>query len=98
MRDRVQRPIPPRTQMLARGSHDLRTPPAPVKLALELIGGTPTTAELKSDVAEMERLVNLYLDFARGEGTETPVDTDIALLIEDLAAGRGGGGPPVAGD
>jgi two-component system osmolarity sensor histidine kinase EnvZ len=34
----------------------------------------------------MERLVNVYLDFARGEGTETIVATDIALLIEDVAA------------
>ena len=44
------------------------------------------SAELNSDVAEMERLVNSYLDFARGEGTEIPVETDIGLLIEDMAA------------
>jgi len=31
-------------------------------------------------------MVHGYLDFVRGEGTEVPVDTDISLLLEDLAA------------
>ena len=44
----------------------------------------------------MERLVNGYLDFARGEGTETPVETDIALLIEDVAAAARRDGTPLA--
>lgn len=86
MRDRIQRQIRQRTEMLAGVSHDLRTPLTRMKLALALMQDDPVVAELKSDVADMERLVNLYLDFARGEGTESPVETDIGLLIEDLAA------------
>jgi two-component system osmolarity sensor histidine kinase EnvZ len=86
MRDRLQRQIRQRTQMLAGVSHDLRTPLTRMKLALELLGGDPAVAELKSDVAEMEHMVHDYLDFARGEGTEASVETDISLLIEDLAA------------
>jgi two-component system, OmpR family, osmolarity sensor histidine kinase EnvZ len=86
MRDRIQRQIRQRTEMLAGVSHDLRTPLTRMKLELELLGDNPIVAELKSDVIEMERLVQLYLDFARGEGTETPVETDLAPLIEDLAA------------
>ncbi len=86
MRDRIQRQIRQRTEMLAGVSHDLRTPLTRMKLALALVKDDPVTAELKSDVADMERLVNLYLDFARGEGTETPVETDIGQLVEDLAA------------
>jgi two-component system osmolarity sensor histidine kinase EnvZ len=98
MRDRIQRQIRQRTEMLAGVSHDLRTPLTRMKLALELMDGSPAAAELKSDVAEMERLVNLYLDFARGEGTETPVETDIALLIEELAAATRRDGTPLAVD
>jgi two-component system osmolarity sensor histidine kinase EnvZ len=86
MRDRIQRQIGQRTQMLAGVSHDLRTPLTRMKLALELLGGDPAVEELRSDVAEMEHMVNGYLDFVRGEGTEAPVDTDIALLLEDIAA------------
>jgi two-component system osmolarity sensor histidine kinase EnvZ len=86
MRDRLQRQVRQRTQMLAGVSHDLRTPLTRMKLALELLGNDPTVGELKSDVAEMEHMVHGYLDFVRGEGTETSVETDISLLIEDLAA------------
>jgi two-component system osmolarity sensor histidine kinase EnvZ len=57
-----------------------------MKLALELLRDDPAARELKSDVAEMERMVHGYLDFARGEGTEAPVETDISLLLEDIAA------------
>jgi two-component system, OmpR family, osmolarity sensor histidine kinase EnvZ len=96
MRERIRRQIRQRTEMLAGVSHDLRTPLTRMKLGLEMLGGNPAVAELKSDVAEMERLVNLYLDFARGEGTETPVDTDIALLIEDVVAAMRREGAPLS--
>jgi two-component system, OmpR family, osmolarity sensor histidine kinase EnvZ len=96
MRDRIQRQIRQRTQMLAGVSHDLRTPLTRMKLALELLHADPAVAELKSDVGEMERMVNGYLDFARGEGTETPVETDISLLLEDVAAGIRREGTPLS--
>ncbi len=86
MRERIQRQIRQRTQMLAGVSHDLRTPLTRMKLALEILGEDPVVEELKSDVAEMEHMVHGYLDFVRGEGTEAPVETDVALLLEDVAA------------
>jgi len=86
MRDRIQRQLRQRTQMLAGVSHDLRTPLTRMKLALELLRDDPAVEELKSDVAEMERMVHGYLDFVRGEGTEVSVETDISLLLEDVAA------------
>jgi two-component system osmolarity sensor histidine kinase EnvZ len=96
MRDRIQRQIRQRTQMLAGVSHDLRTPLTRMKLALELLREDPAIEELKSDVAEMEHMVHGYLDFARGEGTEEPVETDISLLIEDIAAAMRREGTPLS--
>jgi two-component system osmolarity sensor histidine kinase EnvZ len=86
MRDRIQRQIRQRTQMLAGVSHDLRTPLTRMKLALEILGDDPAVDELKSDVAEMEHMVLGYLDFARGDGSEMAVETDLSLLLEDVAA------------
>ena len=47
-------------------------------------------------MAEMEHMVHGYLDFARGEGTEEPVETDISLLIEDIAAAMRREGTPLS--
>jgi two-component system, OmpR family, osmolarity sensor histidine kinase EnvZ len=96
MRDRIQRQIRQRTQMLAGVSHDLRTPLTRMKLALELLGDDPAVEELKSDVAEMEHMVHGYLDFARGEGAEEPVETDVSLLIEEIAAAMRREGTPLS--
>jgi two-component system osmolarity sensor histidine kinase EnvZ len=85
MRDRIQRQISQRTEMLAGVSHDLRTPLTRMKLALALLDEGLAVDELKSDVADMEKMVQGYLDFARGEGAEAPVDTDLTILLEEIA-------------
>jgi two-component system osmolarity sensor histidine kinase EnvZ len=70
--------------MLAGVSHDLRTPLTRMKLQLEMMEGEDVL-ELKNDLADMEKMINAYLQFARGEGAEEPVRVDLKLLVEQAA-------------
>lgn len=84
MRERLQRQIQQRTEMLAGVSHDLRTPLTRMKLQLALLGNKPEAKDLAADVAEMEQMVEEYLAFARGEGTEQAVSVNLPDLLEDV--------------
>jgi len=87
MRIRLRRSIQQRTEMLAGVSHDLRTPLTRMKLSLALLPESPETKELSDDVTDMERMIEGYLAFARGEGDEEPTPTDLSEILEDVAAG-----------
>ena len=86
MRERILRQISQRTDMLAGVSHDLRTPLTRMKLQLEMLGDDNGVEGLKADITEMEHMLDGYLAFARGEGTEKPVATDLTSLLEEAAA------------
>ena len=86
MRERIQRQIDQRTDMLAGVSHDLRTPLTRMRLQLALFDGVEGTDELSEDVDEMEHMLEGYLAFARGEGTETPVATNLTELLGGVVA------------
>jgi two-component system, OmpR family, osmolarity sensor histidine kinase EnvZ len=92
MKNRIQRQIAQRTAMLAGVSHDLRTPLTRMKLQLEMIPEDAGALALKQDVHDMERMLEGYLAFARGEGTEKPEPCDLGALLGDVVrqAGRNG--------
>ena len=82
MRSRIERHIDQRTLMLSGVSHDLRTPLTRMKLALSMAEEGEETEALRRDVVEMERMLDSFLDFARGTAGEDAVRADPA----DLAA------------
>jgi len=81
MRDRIQRHITQRTEMLAGVSHDLRTPLTRMKLQLEMASETSGLTNLKDDLSEMEIMLCGYLDFAKGEGGEKQVLTNLGNML-----------------
>lgn len=87
MRERLQRQISQRTEMLAGVSHDLRTPLTRMKLALDMLEPSPEVDELNADVAEMETMIEAYLAFARGEGGESIGPTDLERILREAVAG-----------
>jgi two-component system osmolarity sensor histidine kinase EnvZ len=69
----VRELIDARTTLLAGVSHDLRTPLARMRLALEMLTLRPDPAllaRLESDIEEMNGLIGQLLDLARGVGGE----------------------------
>lgn len=84
MRTRIQRQISQRTEMLAGVSHDLRTPLTRLKLQLAMLGDTPDTQAMKSDICEMENMIDGYLNFVRGDGREASQVTNLGELLAQI--------------
>lgn len=90
MRTRIERQIEQRTLMLSGVSHDLRTPLTRLKLALSFLPEDDETGAMQADVAQMERLVDEFLAFVRGDATEGEEEADLEALLEGLARREGG--------
>ena len=86
MRERINRQIRQRTDMLSGVSHDLRTPMTRIKLQLAMLPDSPEIEDLKSDLTEMEQMIEGYLTFARGDGDEKSVETDLSDVIAESVA------------
>ena len=69
MKERIERQINHRTEMLAGVSHDLRTPLTRMKLQLEM-SKDKELKQMKEDLKDMENMINSYIDFARGDAKE----------------------------
>jgi two-component system osmolarity sensor histidine kinase EnvZ len=81
MKNRIQRHIDQRTAMLASVSHDLRTPLTRLKLELALAEPSKRIEAMKSDLSEMEHMIDEYLAFARGEGGEAVEPVTLWKLV-----------------
>jgi two-component system osmolarity sensor histidine kinase EnvZ len=85
MRARIARHIEQRTTLLAAVSHDLRTPLTRLKLEVALAEPSPRFEAIARDLADMEHMVEEYLDFARGEGGEAAAEVALDALLSSVA-------------
>ena len=84
MKERILKQIMERTQMLAGISHDLRTPLTRMKLMVTMMSDSADKEDFLADIDEMEKMLNGYLAFVRGEGDETAVKVDIKELVSGI--------------
>ena len=86
MRARIERQIEQRTLLLSGVSHDLRTPLTRLRLALSLMPDDPEVVALQDDVQQMQRMVDEFLAFVRGDAMEGSEATDAVALVADVIA------------
>ena len=98
MKRRIERAVESRTTMLNGVSHDLRTILTRFRLSLALQGESAETEDLKRDVDEMNRMLEGYLAFARGDAGETAVKADLKTLLEELKLDADRSGNPTTLD
>ena len=88
MVEQVRELLSARTTLLAGISHDLRTPLARMRLALEILRDTGDASmmdRLEAEIAQTNRLIGQVLDLARGLEQEPAQPVDLAPLLQRLA-------------
>lgn len=83
MKERLNRYNRTRTDMLNAVSHDLKSPLARMRLAIETDGAEKK--DLLADIDRMAEMVNGYLAFARGEIPEIEQSTELPPMLLRIA-------------
>ena len=86
MRNRIERQTQQRTMMLSGVSHDLRTPLTRLRLGLSLMDEAEAEP-LVRDVEDMQRMLDGFLDFARGDADVAREEVDPAELLRACVEG-----------
>ena len=98
MKERIERHVEQRTGMLAGVSHDLRTVLTRFKLELAFLKDGPHTRALKEDVDEMQRMLEAYIAFVRGDGGEKSSAQNIGDMLVAISAVSSKPGRPIPVD
>jgi len=84
MMKRINKHLNQRSEMLSGISHDLRTPLTRLKLQLAMMDKKDTAQKMASDIDEMEKMLNDYLQYAKSQSEENYVGIDLNDLVNDI--------------
>jgi signal transduction histidine kinase len=85
MQRRIRNGIEERERFLAAISHDLKTPVTRLRLRTEMLADADLRERFRSDVDDMQDLLDSALDFLRGQSVHEAVQPiDLVALLESL--------------
>lgn len=90
MKKNIDRQVSQRMEMLAGISHDLKTPLTRMKLQLAIMKSKKEKAAMEEEVVEMEKMVQGFLDFAKGRTKTLTEPVNVADLMRSIVAGYRG--------
>lgn len=86
-----------RAEVLAGISHDLRTPLARLRLAVEMgVEDSSLQQGMSDDIGQMDDIIGQFLDYARGEEQEATERLDAGELLYSVASRYAARGQPLA--
>ena len=84
MMKRINKHLNQRSEMLSGISHDLRTPLTRLKLQLAMTDKKDTARKMASDIDEMEKMLNDYLQYAKSQSEEDYIEININDLVLNI--------------
>ena len=84
MMKRINKHLAQRSEMLSGISHDLRTPLTRLKLQLAMMDKKDLAEKMTSDINEMEKMLNDYLQYAKSQAEENSSKIDINNMLEEV--------------